>query len=152
MTDTTAGDARRSALMLGARNLGRAIMEAVAILLGKYAPPVSALDYDRATLDPRDLSYARQLAYLVEEGWELEEAGAGESLRYLRRHRRIEEIRQTFKESGQRLVFAREDDGTWRALVLSGSIQGDPTTTPSISGTTPLEAAETALEQLKAGD
>lgn len=113
---------------------------------------MSALDYDRTTLDPRDLSYARQLAYLVEEGWELEEAGAGESLRYLRRHRRIEDIQQTFKESGQRLIFAREDDGTWSALVLTSSLQGDSSTIPGIGGATPLEAAETALEQLKPGD
>ena len=113
---------------------------------------MSALDYDRTTLDPRDLSYARQLAYLVEEGWELEEAGAGESLRYLRRHRRIEDIQQTFKESGRRLVFAREDDGTWSALVLTSSAQGISSTIPGIGGTTPLEAAETALERSKPGD
>jgi len=109
---------------------------------------VSALDYDRTTLDPRDLSYARQLAYHTEEGWELEEADEGQPLRYLRRHRRIEGIRQTFKESGLRLDFALEQDGTWTAVVLPSPIQESTETVSDISGATPIEAAETALEQL----
>jgi hypothetical protein len=109
---------------------------------------VSALEYDRTTLDPRDLSYGRQLAYLVEEGWELEEADEGQRLRYLRRHRRIEDIRQAFKASGQTLTFVCEDDGTWTAQVQRGPVPEGSATTPGISGATPLEAAETALEQL----
>lgn len=119
--------------------------------MGQYAPPVSALDYDRTTLDPRDLSYARQLAYLVEEGWELEEADEAHHLRYLRRHRRIEGIRQAFKERGQNLTFVLEDDGSWTALVQASPIR-EGSTIPGIGGATPLEAAETALEQLQSVD
>jgi hypothetical protein len=120
-----------------------------AVLLAQYARSVSALEYDRTTLDPRDLSYARQLAYLVEEGWELEEADEEQRLRYLRRHRRIEDIQQAFTERGQRLTFALEDDGTWTALIQSSRIPESSAATPGVGGTTPLEAAEAALDQLK---
>jgi hypothetical protein len=113
---------------------------------------VSALDYDRTTLDPRDLSYARQLAHLVEEGWELEEADDAQRLRYLRRHRRIDDVQRAFKANGQRLIFALEDGGTWTARVQSSRIQESSTAPPGLSGATPLDAAQAALEQLTPHD
>jgi hypothetical protein len=106
---------------------------------------VSALEYDRTTLDPRDLSYARQLAHLVEEGWELEEADDAQRLRYLRRHRRIDDVQHAFKAGGQRLTFALADDGTWTATVQTSQVQESSTPAPAFSGATPLEAAEAAL-------
>jgi hypothetical protein len=101
------------------------------------------LDFDRTTLDPRDMSYAGQLAELEREGWELEDHEES-SLRYLRRHRRIGEIHDLFGERGQRLRLSREDDGTWTAVVLPSLTAGSTTGPPDFSGATPLEAADAA--------
>jgi hypothetical protein len=104
---------------------------------------MSALDYERTTLDANDLSYARQLAALEVEGWELEQHDGGGSRRYLRRHRRIDDIQHSFREQRRDLRFVREDDGTWSAVVRRiGAEAGRDDL--SASGATPLEAAEAA--------
>jgi len=112
---------------------------------------VSALDFDRTTLDPRDLSYERQFAQLESEGWELED-GADDSstFRYFRRHRRIGEIEQLFREKNRRLRFRHEDDGTWTAAVLSGPIP-DSSTDHEAGAMTPQDAAEAAWMQFGGG-
>jgi hypothetical protein len=101
---------------------------------------VTGLDYDRITLDPRELSYAGQVRRLESDGWELEPHQRA-PLRYLRRHRRVGEILGLFIEHGQRLRLTREEDGTWSAALLprpSGSIS------TAVSGGSALEAAEGA--------
>jgi hypothetical protein len=116
---------------------------------------MSALDFDRTTLDPRDLSYERQFAQLESEGWELEDGGGGSSdesstFRYFRRHRRITEIERLFKEKGQRLRFNHEDDGTWTVAVLAGPLP-DSSTEQEAGGATPQDAAEAAWVQFGYG-
>jgi len=109
---------------------------------------VTALDYDRTTLDPRDLSYHGQLAELEASGWELDEGAGAEAgtFRYLRRHRRIGDIDRLFEEKGRKLRFRREADGTWTAEVLPKPLSGNPEDT-EVTAATPLEAAETAWER-----
>jgi hypothetical protein len=110
---------------------------------------VSALDFDRMTLDPRDLSYERQLAQLETEGWELEEAAGPEEsgrTRYLRRHRRIGDIERLFEANGRKLRLSRDDDGVWTAEVLPRPISAGPDS--EITAATPLEAAEAAWQEL----
>jgi hypothetical protein len=111
---------------------------------------VSALDYDRTVLDPRDLSYERQLAQLEAEGWELEDASGSDqpsTFRYLRRHRRIAEIERLFEERGQKLRLRREDDGTWTAGAVPGALSSSSAVDPEATWATPLEAVEAAWEQ-----
>jgi hypothetical protein len=110
---------------------------------------VSALDYDRTTLDARDLSYEGQLIELEARGWELDEAAsAGQATtRYLRRHRRIGEIEGLFELSQQRLRLHREDDGTWTVAVLPRPLAEEPTEGPPETWPTALEAAEAAWQR-----
>jgi hypothetical protein len=106
------------------------------------------LDFDRTTLDSRDLSYARQLAALETEGWELEDtvgADGTERFRYLRRHRRIGEIERLFETKGQKLRFSRDDDGVWTGEVLPRPLSAGAA--EDIATATPLEAAEAAWHQ-----
>jgi hypothetical protein len=111
---------------------------------------VSALDYDRMVLDPRDLSYERQVAQLEAEGWELEEPTGPEqasTFRYLKRHRRFAEIERLFEVRGQKLRLRREDDGTWTASVAPPPLRASFTEDPEATWATPLEAAEAAWRQ-----
>jgi hypothetical protein len=109
---------------------------------------VSALDFDRTTLDPRDLSYEGQLAELEADGWELDDTGAGPgTLRYLRRHRRIAEIERVFVDKGRRLRYRREADGTWTGWFVPRPIGEDEMLDPDATGSTPLEVAESAVER-----
>jgi hypothetical protein len=105
---------------------------------------MSALDYDRTTLEANDFSYERQLAALEADGWELEQHEGGGNQRYLRRHRDIEDIKRSVQERGQKLHFVHEDDGTWSAVVRPASIPGTSTADLAASGVTPLEAATAA--------
>jgi hypothetical protein len=111
---------------------------------------VSALDFDRTTLDPRDLSYERQFAQLESEGWEFED-GSDESstFRYFRRHRRIAEIEHLFREKNRRLRFRREENGAWIVAVQSGPIP-DTSSDHEAGGATPQDAAEAAWLQFGA--
>src|SRR5581483_7218483 len=104
---------------------------------------MSALDYERMTLDPQDLSFGRQVAQFEIEGWEIE-AHEGSRLCYLRRHRRVPEIIDLFSARGRRLKLALLPDGTWKASVSTGFADDDPSET---AGATPLEAAEAALAE-----
>ena len=109
---------------------------------------MSALDYDRITLDSRDLSYEGQLRDLTAEGWELDEAARGAqatSTRYLRRHRRVAEIHGLFAELGKSLRLRLEDDGTWSATVAPDVVREEGQ--PDPQGGTALEAAEAAWER-----
>jgi hypothetical protein len=110
---------------------------------------MSALDFDRTTLDPRDLSYEGQLAELEADGWELEDTATGPgTLRYLRRHRRIAEIEHVFAEKGRKLRFRRDNDGTWTGWLLPRPIGEENMLEPDATGSTPLEVAESAVQSL----
>jgi len=110
---------------------------------------VSALDYDRATLDLRDLSYEGQLIELLARGWEVDEAASSgqATTMYLRRHRRIAEIEQLFETSQQRLRLHREEDGTWTVTVLPRALAEDEPDGAPETWPTALEAAEAAWQR-----
>lgn len=111
---------------------------------------MSALDYERTTLEANDLSYGRQLAALEADGWELEQHDGEGSRRYLRRHRQLDDLQNFFQEQRRQLHFVRED-GTWSAVVRPIGAEAG-TDDLSASGAAPLEAAEAARTMFASQD